>query len=769
MVDNSPRLWDHYSIVMILVCIWLPAALLQSTGWAVGLDQVELLALVGAALGLLLGMSRLSSALANLFFFILSIVIPLWLLVLRMTPDGVWSTRLASIGQRANLALSQAINGQAVQDPLIFVMFCAYFFWAIGYFTGFGFTRRWNPWQGLLAAAGIFGVIDFYAKSSTLTSWLGASLLFLLFLLASRLFWLNRRLVLESEGYRVEREAGESISRLSAVLGILLVFVAWNLETIIRSFTPGTNEYERVSEFWQNIQMSLQNNFVSLQGTTTLTGTYPGGMELGNQTPEDPSPAFLVELVEGPLQDSKYYWRVKYFYEYRDGHWHAPGFVDNDKTAFTAEDYTNSQYLNNLTTRYFWQSADGSVIPYAGRFSSMDIPFRLATTDRPAGQPGDVQVFPLNMLNEGDVFHVESALFTGSQMDLREMQYSIPADVSSSSLQIPDTVPARVRELAAQIAVGNTVAERVMNITRYMRTQYKYNNRISSPPRGRDPVDWFLFEKKEGFCTYFASAEVILLRAAGIPARMAVGYSQGERMENTYLVRLNDAHTWPEVYFPGIGWLPFEPTSNEGEPPYSSTPENDQDVNDDLTPEERRGNVEEIPQSEIVPQIPETEIEPIIRNVWMVYVIIALLAILVLTALWWFFRKKVRLKKLRLPSVLLRVLRYLRLPVPRWLNWLDWYSSLTPLALKYYWIEKSSIWLGVITRKPVTPADLLSVLAAEFPAGKKDIHLFWNGLYAELYSPDLNYPLQRCIAAGTGLQNLVITGAFSRLWQRDSS
>jgi len=102
-----------------------------------------------------------------------------------------------------------------------------------------------------------------------------------------------------------------------------------------------------------------------------------------------------------------------------------------------------------------------------------------------------------------------------------------------------------------------------MNVTRYLRSQIAYKNRIPTPPTGRDPVDWFLFEKKEGFCTYYASAEVILLRAAGIPARLAVGYSQGERVENTFLVKLNDAHAWPEVYFPGIGWIEFEPTSNE--------------------------------------------------------------------------------------------------------------------------------------------------------------------------------------------------------------
>lgn len=765
MVDNSPRLWDHFSVVLLLICIWLPAALLTSTGWAAGLDLVELLALVGASLGLFLGRSKLNSAFSNLIFVILSVLIPLWLFVIRMTPDGGWSVRLGSLGQRTQVAFSQAISGQAVQDPLVFVMFCAYFFWTIGYVTGFGFTRRWNPWQGLLAAAGIFGVIDFYAKTSVLTSWLGASLIFLLFLLASRLFWLNRKFILEGDGYKVEREAGESISQLAAVLGILLVFLAWNLETIIRSFTPGTSEYERVSELWQNIQMSLQNNFVSLQGTTTLTGTYPGGMELGSQTPEDPSPAFLVELISEPSEAAKYYWRVKSFYEYRDGHWQAPIAVDNNEAALKTEEYSGSPFLSTLSTRYFWQSADGSVIPYSGRFSSLDIPFRLTTSEKPVGQSGDVQVFPVDLIKEGDVFHLNSAMFTGSQLTLREINSSIPSDISASSLQLPETVPARVRELAKEIAIGNTVAERVMSVTRFLRTQYKYKNQIPSPPRGKDPVDWFLFEKKEGFCTYFATAEVILLRAAGIPARMAVGYSQGERMENTYLVRLNDAHAWPEVYFPDIGWLPFEPTVNEGEPPYSNPPESDQDENDDLTPEERRGNINEVPQNEIVPNIPEPETEQVFQNSWMLFIALALLVCVVFWMLWLKLKKRLRLKPFRLPKILVQLLRFLRIPVPRWLHWWDWYTSLTPLALRYYWIEKTSIWSGIVSRRPVTPADLLTVLAAEFPTSKPDILLFWNGLYSEIYSRDIHYPVQKCIAAGKGVQQCVIRNAFARLWR----
>jgi hypothetical protein len=68
---------------------------------------------------------------------------------------------------------------------------------------------------------------------------------------------------------------------------------------------------------------------------------------------------------------------------------------------------------------------------------------------------------------------------------------------------------------------------------------------------------------KKGYCVYYASAEIMMLRSLGIPARMAVGFSEGEIEDGTYVVRRFNAHAWPEVYFPGLGWVEFEPTGNQ--------------------------------------------------------------------------------------------------------------------------------------------------------------------------------------------------------------
>jgi hypothetical protein len=131
-------------------------------------------------------------------------------------------------------------------------------------------------------------------------------------------------------------------------------------------------------------------------------------------------------------------------------------------------------------------------------------------------------------------------------------------------LQLPDSLSPRVKELAEQVtADAETPFDKAAAITRYLRSNIEYAPSIPNPPRNRDVLEWVLLDYKKGYCVYYASAEIMMLRSLGIPARMAVGFSEGELDDNKYVVRRFNAHAWPEVYFPGIGWVEFEPTGNQ--------------------------------------------------------------------------------------------------------------------------------------------------------------------------------------------------------------
>ena len=123
-------------------------------------------------------------------------------------------------------------------------------------------------------------------------------------------------------------------------------------------------------------------------------------------------------------------------------------------------------------------------------------------------------------------------------------------------------VPARVGQLAEQWAgPANNPYDKAMAIEGELR-KIPYTTDIVAPPRGRDPIDYFLFDLKRGYCEYYASAMVVMLRDVGVPARIVTGYATTtyDQKQNAYEATQDDAHTWVQVYFNGVGWLDFEPT-----------------------------------------------------------------------------------------------------------------------------------------------------------------------------------------------------------------
>ena len=128
-------------------------------------------------------------------------------------------------------------------------------------------------------------------------------------------------------------------------------------------------------------------------------------------------------------------------------------------------------------------------------------------------------------------------------------------------LQLP-ALDSRVRALAGEIIVGLTTdLTRALAIQNHLRTSYGYT--LDLPDREtRDPVSYFLFERKKGHCEYFASAMTVMLRAVGIPARIVNGFQSGtfNPLSKQYVIRASDAHSWVEAYVDGRGWLTFDPT-----------------------------------------------------------------------------------------------------------------------------------------------------------------------------------------------------------------
>ncbi len=155
--------------------------------------------------------------------------------------------------------------------------------------------------------------------------------------------------------------------------------------------------------------------------------------------------------------------------------------------------------------------------------------------------------------------------------------------------QLPDSLPARVRELAASITKGKTNRyDKAFAIETYFESSsfvYDKTN-VAIPGENQDYVDQFLFDSKTGYCNNFSTSMIVLLRSIGIPSRWVKGYTGGTYVdtidgsdERIYKITNNNAHSWVEVYFPGYGWVPFEPTKGFSNPysfidnPANNTPQ----------------------------------------------------------------------------------------------------------------------------------------------------------------------------------------------------
>ena len=180
--------------------------------------------------------------------------------------------------------------------------------------------------------------------------------------------------------------------------------------------------------------------------------------------------------------------------------------------------------------------------------------------------------------------------------------------------QLPETVPGRVGELAREITEGYTgTYAQAKAIEQYLRETYAYafaESGVAGPPAGRDPVDWFLFESREGTCGQFSSAFVVLARSVGIPARVVSGWAIGQTGE-TQTVYLDQAHQWAEVALDEIGWVSFEPTASG---PPSRTPGFHVEETDAEDGEEGEGSDVAV-AGDAQSAIPESEIQAITEEI----------------------------------------------------------------------------------------------------------------------------------------------------------
>jgi hypothetical protein len=326
--------------------------------------------------------------------------------------------------------------------------------------------------------------------------------------------------------------------------------------------------------------------------------------------------------------------------------------------------------------------------------------------------------------------------------ELRASPTEYPAWVTDRYLQIPEKIAPQLRELALEItAPYDTVYDKVEAVTSYLRNEIKYEAELTDPlPKNQDPLLWVLFDYKKGFCMYYASAETLMLRSIGIPARMAVGFVEGEYddalLEREYIVAYKDSHAWPEVYFPGIGWVEFEPTSNQLpiERPETKIINKDATTADPIT-----GGDNANPATIPVQQEPELSLDGgadnssaaqinLYRNILIYTLVILTLGLGI------FFIRRYSLYD-RLPVYLANSYERRGNTPPRWvMRWARW-ISLSPIERAFQAVNLSLFWLGQSQPAHSTSQERADVLIKYLPSAQDQTLSLLKEYHTATYTP----------------------------------
>jgi transglutaminase-like putative cysteine protease len=275
--------------------------------------------------------------------------------------------------------------------------------------------------------------------------------------------------------------------------------------------------------------------------------------------PELSQRVVMTVSVQNPAGPVPLYWRAFTYDKYTGDGWSSSTTEQNSyqPNQPLPSDTIPSQI--SIQQQVFPMEDLGGTVYAAGEPITVDLPIQAAWRS-------NADLFGVQT-HQAESYKVNSLLPRVDEWTLRNAGQRYPDWVRERYLDLPSNIPGRVRALAIELTASEqTPYDRARAIESYLRT-FPYTLKVSRPPGGRDVVDYFLFDLKTGYCDYYASSMVVLARAAGIPARLVIGYASGTYNLNSkrFVVTEADAHSWVEIYFPNIGWVTFEPTASRPE------------------------------------------------------------------------------------------------------------------------------------------------------------------------------------------------------------
>ncbi len=749
MKRELARLWDFPSAAILTLILLTVSQRLYTTDWAPGLETALLLTVFGVLLGLALGFSQFKRGGVFWLVFGFSItLIPLvagWSLY-HKTP---WLERMISLGGRLGYSLFLFVTSQPVPDTVLFVIFTGLGFWVISLLAGYALTRRGDFATAVVPAGIVLVIIQLYDSRVGDRVVILALFAFLCLLLLGRLTFVRKRLFWKEQRVSFSAESWTDLNLAIPAAALVLIFLAWITPATGQQVVAAKLAWESITRPLDKMRQNLGNAIAGLQGydQATTVAFYGDTLALGQRALSGNN---IYLRISVPLigRADRYYWRVRTYDQYLNNEWHSEyafdePFTPDQPSLLLADIHGLSREFVFTTPRVNLAVLVTPAHPiWVSRPSVLSFTPSIENNIDPLMFRADPPILV------GEQYIVHAIINNPTVAQLQQAGAIYPAWVRDHYLQLPEDLPPRITELARRITTeADTPYEKTTAITDYLRAAITYSVTVDTPPDGTDPLVWFLFDYRAGFCNYYATAEVILLRSAGVPARMVVGFAQGEyEPPDKYTVLEKDAHAWPEVYFPGLGWVEFEPTSGQPvltrlpgdttptEQPFNLTPDNADEGNAGRHPIP----VEEPGASSGSGAQPNSLLRLMLLFGLLVVIIFGFAAAYTTGLLDKIFWRARQASRKPLPILLTDTYASLAITPPDWMRRWAYFAGLKPIERSFGVVFQSLRWLGAKPSPAQTPAEAAAALTARLPEVAEEIRSLLREYQHALYSQKHN-------------------------------
>ncbi|TMC83427.1 MAG: transglutaminase domain-containing protein [Chloroflexi bacterium] len=568
------RFW---SAVLVLLVTLTVAKSTATVHWVDGIDVITPIAIVAALLMSILALLPIREVVGLAIGALLApvaAVIGSWPQLHHSHPSDVVGPQLIGVWW------NRVQDGSATSDPAFYLVLICLLMWVTGAWLSWCVLRWRKPMLGLIPGAAAFATNILNIPNDQ-----NGYVLAMLVLTLALLLWTNytgsianavrARVKLTGDARWDFWESGLVAMAALIVLGIMLPPLSTGDKTLDLESGVFTS--------WAQLQQRLSNPGIFRSGGGHGVTGFSEDVKLSGSLQRTRDIVFVYTVV-GDYAGPKYFRGVNATLTL-GGEWRYPAsngyqqIIPKNQFPDFSENYEKLAGATIDVTMRAPPVGYADVLFYPGQLYKIDRT-TLATQVPLIPGPQSDSLQSVDRLST-----IRPPTSAGNYAVTADFSTATTSDLESASTTYPDwltqfsTLPvtgyrspdvlSRIHDLALQIttsAHATNPYDKATAIEAYLRDPHNYTYTLDArTPAGRDPIDYFLFTSKRGYCEFFATAMGDMLRSLGIPTRLVNGFGPGnfETSIHSWVVRGEDAHTWPEVYFTGYGWIPFEPTADD--------------------------------------------------------------------------------------------------------------------------------------------------------------------------------------------------------------